>query len=219
MVFIEEIFDRPWESIQKKRVIEHKGGIPKIIHFVQKFFPIRREHKIIDEWKNSHPDWLCLVWKESDAMEYISEFHPSYKQDFQNMKITYHRMDAFRLFILHDFGGVCTDLTECTIDLETQLREEDRFVTFSNKSLKTFFISIPNQPCWKSCWREAVQSPWNNYMKGLNIPIRFIHGSQEGGESSLAYLASVHEGWIIGLFVLFMVGFYLLKKPLRAILK
>jgi hypothetical protein len=220
MVIIEEIVDRPWETIAKKRTIENRGNIPKIIHLIQKFFPLKKDQRIVEGWKRSHPDWVCVLWNDSDASEYIREFHPSYCQNFQMLKISYQKMDAFKPFLYHDFGGVVMDLTECKIDLENQLREDDQFVTLSSKTIKSFFITTPRNPVWKQCWKEGIQNPWNNPTKGLKIPIRYIQGSQEGGEtSSVTNLPSIHEGWVIVGFIILVLGFCLSKIKQKIMIK
>lgn len=208
MVTIVEIPDHPWETISKRRNIETNGKIPKIIHFFQKLFLTRKDKDIIQQWKRTNPDWLCVIWRETDVIPYIQTFHREYERIFQGFKFNYLKLDLLRPFILYDFGGVCTSISENIIPLEKELRNDDSLVTISRKSLKTFIISTPKHPFWKQYWEEWSRKPWNTNLEIYRLPIRYIV-SQTGGEE---VMGGIHEGWIIGVFVILMIAFYWMRR-------
>lgn len=208
MVTIVEIPDHPWETISKRRNIETIGEIPKIIHFFQKLFLTRKDKDIIQQWKRTNPDWLCVIWRETDIIPYIQTFHKEYETTFQTFKFNYLKLDLLRPFILYDFGGVCTSISENIITLENELREDDSLVTISERNLKSFLISTPKHPSLKQYWEEWARKPWDTNLGRIRLPIRYMV-SQTGGDESVM---GIHEGWIIGAFIMLMLAFYWMRR-------
>ena len=80
----------------------------------------------ITSWRRHHPDWQIWFWNDSDVSMYISKKYPQYLELFNSYATQIQRIDAARLIILYEFGGIYADLdVECLRPLDKLFRKYD----------------------------------------------------------------------------------------------
>lgn len=88
-------------------------GLTKIIHHSWKTkdipYSLYRK-KWIDSWKNKNPEWEYNLWTDKDNRNLIKEHYPKYLKLYDSYKRSIQRADMSRLFYMHKFGGLYTDL-------------------------------------------------------------------------------------------------------------
>jgi len=162
MVKIEEIEDRPWEKIAQQSDIGTRGKIPMIIHqLVKNKNLIKSQEQSCLAWQRLHPGWYHILWTESDVMDYIKIYHPAFVSTFEGFLMDSQRLEAFRYFVLHDYGGLCTDVN-CTPkqSLEECIeRGGDLIVAFNSRSrsfTNALMASVPRQEIWRTIWDDIL---------------------------------------------------------------
>lgn len=89
------------------------SGIPKIIHQTWKTADIPDKWKPTQaKWKELHPDWVYILWTDESIRAYISQFYPEYLELHDSYEYNIQRADMIRYFVLHDFGGIYSDLDQ-----------------------------------------------------------------------------------------------------------
>ena len=86
-------------------------NVPKIIHQTWKTEQVPSHWQASqDEWIRLHPDWTYCLWTDEDIESYVRLTRPQAWQLFESMTYAIQRVDLFRYFIMHDFGGLYSDL-------------------------------------------------------------------------------------------------------------
>ncbi len=130
---------------------------PRIIHQTYK------NHNIPDEWKLSkdmwqlhHPNYTYMFWTDNDIRNYIQTNYPEYLELHDNYKYNIQRADMIRYFILHDFGGIYSDLDLYPIEnIENHILNYNADVLLcksgnvGNILTNSFMISKQYSPIWK----------------------------------------------------------------------
>eukprot|EP00727_Mastigamoeba_balamuthi_P010449 m51a1_g6026 hypothetical protein (1118) ;mRNA; r:102156-107072 len=87
------------------------GHIPHIVHLTwktqdvpEKFVPFVRS------WKEHNPGIEVRLWSDGDLRRLIAENHTWFLPTFDSYPRQINRVDAARFFILHDFGGLYSDI-------------------------------------------------------------------------------------------------------------
>ena len=85
--------------------------IPTIIHQTWRdanvpvdFLPWMRS------WKINHPTWRYVLWTDELMRKMIAERFPAYLNTYDGYDQAIERADAFRYFVLYEFGGIYADL-------------------------------------------------------------------------------------------------------------
>lgn len=173
---------RPWEIILQTESIKTIGCIPCIVHQTWKNTNIPREWIISQrEWKRCHPDWVYVLWTDKDIYDYILEYHPNFIDLFMNFTYGIQKADAIRYFILHDFGGVYSDL-----DLAPTKNVEEYFeggmplyFLFSpNVNVFTNFLmaSAPGQSIWINIWKRLLHPQIPSWAIGKHLMVMYTTG-------------------------------------------
>lgn len=130
---------------------------PKIIHQTWKDENIPEEWKQSPSmWKQTHPDYQYILWTDNDIREYIKQNYPEFLTIHDNYEYNIQRADLIRYFILHDFGGIYSDLDLYPIEnIEKHVKNFDSDVLLVNSGnvknciTNSFMISKKNAPLWK----------------------------------------------------------------------
>ena len=167
MVIIEEIEDRPWETLTAKEGrVKIFNTFPGIIHMFckSKRFLTKLQLQNQETWKSLHPGWVYVLWTERDVVDYVKMNHPGSSVDG-------------RFLILYDYGGVsCTDLRITpTRNLEEVMESSSNVIVDLSLSDKVV-ISTPKQELWK-----GVTRPFKTFMSKCKTTISmFPNGLFEG---------------------------------------
>ena len=135
---------------------------PKIIHQTWKDENIPEKWKKSPYmWKQTHPDYHYILWTDNDIREYIKQNYPEFLTIHDNYEYNIQRADMIRYFILHDFGGIYSDLDLYPIDnIEKHVRNFDSDVLLVNSGnvksciTNSFMISKKHAQLWKEVHKK-----------------------------------------------------------------
>lgn len=139
------------------------NGLPKIIHQTWKTKDVPA-HWLPSHhaWATLHPTWLYILWTDADIECYIKTLRPAAWSTFQKLPHMIQRVDLFRYFVLHDFGGIYSDLDIVplrAVDSEIDA-PGDVFLTKSANTQVHFtnalMASTAREPA-KTFWRSMIQ--------------------------------------------------------------
>ncbi|KAI9345620.1 nucleotide-diphospho-sugar transferase [Obelidium mucronatum] len=86
-------------------------AIPGIIHQSWKTTSIPKEFKQwSDSWKTLNPSYEHKLWTDQDNYNLIKEFYPWFLATYESYKKPIMRADSVRVFYLHKYGGIYSDL-------------------------------------------------------------------------------------------------------------
>jgi inositol phosphorylceramide mannosyltransferase catalytic subunit len=85
--------------------------IPKIIHQTWKTTEIPQAwQESIPSWQRHHPGWRHILWTDADLERFIAGQYPWFMDTYRDYPMAIQRVDAARYFILHEYGGLYSDL-------------------------------------------------------------------------------------------------------------
>lgn len=115
--------------------------VPRIIHQTWK------DEQIPDKWMKGHKAWLrehpgywYVLWRDVDLEQLIQLAYPWAWETYVNLKYNIQRVDFGRMFVLHAYGGVYSDL-----DLSPKRSMQPLLDFFSNDSTP-FEIALVEGP-------------------------------------------------------------------------
>jgi mannosyltransferase OCH1-like enzyme len=91
--------------------------IPKIIHQTWKdenipYDTFKKEW--IESWTNLNPTWEYKLWTDKDIKIFLENKFPWFMERFNEYPKNIQRVDAFRYFVLYEYGGLYADMDfEC----------------------------------------------------------------------------------------------------------
>lgn len=187
--------ERPWvlyrlavDRNQLKRV----GKIPKIIHQTWKNSEIPDKWIMSPvNWKRLHPDYLWLLWTDDDIREYIRLFHSEYIPMFNGFRYAIQMADAIRYFILHDMGGIYSDLDVVPKKNLTEYFQTgmEIYVVMSpnmNYFSNFFMVSAPGQPLWRNVWKAMTQDV-PSWAVGKHMEVMYSTGPSMFNQEVMSY--------------------------------
>ena len=177
--------ERPWERIERfmrEGKLKQVGRIPGIIHQTWKDNNIPRKWLASPaQWKKHHPDWLHVVWTDRDIFDFIDLRHPKFSSVFRSFSYGIQKADAIRYFILHDFGGLYSDL-----DLVPKRCMEEYFADgmplyflFSpNMNVFTNFLmaSAKEEGVWREIWKRLIHPVMPSWAIGKHLEVMYSTG-------------------------------------------
>jgi mannosyltransferase OCH1-like enzyme len=154
--------------------------IPKIIHqtWIDHNPPVAL-NILQQTWLEHHPDWDYHFWTDQDILEFLAEHYSWFLPIYKGYQHSICRVDAFRYFLMHHFGGVYIDLDfeafrpidELVIGQELMLSlEPSTHAESTNAPLlisPAWIASIALHPFWLHV-QQCLQTP-HNYTNPLDI--------------------------------------------------
>ena len=145
-----------------------ENGLPRIIHQTYKDEHLP-SHWLIsrDNWLRYHPQWLYVLWTDEMLFELVNRYYPDFKEKFDSYPYFIQKVDAARVFMLHRYGGIYSDL-----DLAPQrsledlswdnLREEVYLLSNQGRFTNMFMMSQQKAPFWNKVIEEMRKPkiPW-----------------------------------------------------------
>ncbi len=135
-------------------------SIPHIFH--QVWFdlgsgplPPPRFNKFQDSWRRNHPDAKFILWNEKMVNQLLQKHHPEFIPIFKSYKNRISQIDAIRIFILLNYGGVYLDMDlysdQCLYPLIESKENEAKVIVVKcsmiPSMINNFFIATPpNHP-------------------------------------------------------------------------
>jgi len=63
-----------------------------------------------DAWKRLYPRFEHRLWNDDEIDSFMEEFYPYYYESYRSLHMHIQQIDVSRLFILHKYGGIYSDL-------------------------------------------------------------------------------------------------------------
>lgn len=176
---------RPWEEIERVSrggALRMVGRIPAIIHQTWKDHSIPEKWVMSPKmWKKHHPGWMHVIWTDKDIFDYIALRHSKFTDIFQNFNYGIQKADAIRYFILHDFGGLYSDL-----DLVPKKGMDEYF----SGGMSLYFLFSPNmnvftnflmasskgEGVWREIWKRLVHPVMPSWAIGKHLEVMYSTG-------------------------------------------
>ena len=102
--------------------------IPKIIHQTWKNENIPYDtfkQEWIDSWINLNPVWEYKLWTDDDILSFIEDKFPWFVNRFNEYPKNIQRVDAFRYFVLYEYGGLYADMDfECFKNIDGLVEQD-----------------------------------------------------------------------------------------------
>jgi len=152
-----------------------KNGIPKIIHQTWKTKNVPKKWKKSEkEWKRLHPTWIYHLWTDKEIRDYIKKNHPDLLEIHDSYPYNIQRADMIRYIVLHDFGGVYSDLDLYPVkNIESYLTNSTDYVVYSaNSNCFTNALMISKKGSiiqYEAMKALKNKKPWWAIIKHLNV--------------------------------------------------
>ena len=133
-------------------------NIPKIIHRTWKDRHIPYDifkKEWVDSWEKYNPSWQFRFYTDNDIDLFMEEHYPGYLELLDSYDKHIKKVDAFRYFLLHKYGGMYVDLDfECFRPLDGLFREGiNVYLQLNNPTIprvtNSVMISSPGHIFWK----------------------------------------------------------------------
>ena len=86
--------------------------IPPVIHMTIKDKSKLSAHNYVSilSWIKFNPEWVILLYDDSDVVEYVRKYHPEFLHTLLQLQTPVERADAWRYLLLCTHGGLYTDM-------------------------------------------------------------------------------------------------------------
>jgi mannosyltransferase OCH1-like enzyme len=162
-------------EIKMDRAPFTKNGIPKIIHQTWKTKDVPEKWKTSEkEWKRLHPTWIYHLWTDEEIRNHISTHHPDLLALHDSYPHNIQRADMIRYIVLHDFGGVYSDLDLYPVkNIESYLTNSTDYVVYSANSncfTNALMIAKKGSPIHLEAMNALKNpKPWWAVIKHLHV--------------------------------------------------
>ncbi|XP_074661574.1 uncharacterized protein LOC141914207 [Tubulanus polymorphus] len=137
------------------------GAVPKRLHqtWMNSTIPPALSASPVS-WSKVYPDWEYWFWTDELADQFVARRFPKYVELYRSYKLGIMRADAFRYFVLYEYGGVYADMDvvvfrrfDRLLEAHTALIPEDHpihsrlvFNRHQITPLNSFMVSTPGHP-------------------------------------------------------------------------
>ena len=157
--------------------------IPKIIHQSWK------SHDLSDypggkklaeasraSWRNLYSDFEYMFWTDADIEAYIKDIPLNYRYEYNKLDMTIKKMDVFRYMILHEYGGIYSDIDFIAHRrIKSQILENSDFIGYMACRNRT-----PSN--YRSHGLDHVVSGKKRRVNGLWVLGNAFFGCEKGSE-------------------------------------
>lgn len=84
------------------RIIHMTWGDPEAVPFIYRPW--------MESWIKHNPGWEIWFWSDSDINKFIHTCYPHFAETFNSYPTTGYKVDAFRYFVIYEFGGIYADI-------------------------------------------------------------------------------------------------------------
>lgn len=185
--------------------------IPHIIHVTWK-----SKDNVPEHWQVSIDrlnefcklkNFKLMFWEDKDFVPFVKKHYSEHITLFNSYKYHIQRVDVFRYFLLHHYGGIYMDLDLCIHDHETfhalyllyknvasvVIGESKTHGLFACLNVgictNSFMMSVPKAKFWNNCVFNIMYNPLDSIWKKMakNIKHPYIINSTGPGLITRAY--------------------------------
>lgn len=140
-------------------------NIPKVIHRTWKTRDIPYDifkKEWVDSWEKYNPSWEFRFYTDEDIDRFMEENYPEHLELLNSYDQHIKKVDAFRYFLLHRYGGMYVDLDfECFKPLDNLFCEGVNIYLQQNnptvlRTTNSIMISSPGHVFWKHAIRRLA---------------------------------------------------------------
>lgn len=134
-----------------------------------------------DSWRNHNPNFTYIFWTDDDNRKLIQDFYPWFLSTYDALPKTIQRVDASRIFYLHRYGGVYSDLdVQCLKPIDPLLRGHELVLGrmgpdyhYEHSIPNAWMASKPGHVFWMWCARWIMENKhlWHKSVEGTAGPI------------------------------------------------
>jgi len=191
---------RPLELLWSAHVTKLVNGMPKVIHQTWKDDNIPDAWKLSqNQWRILHPTWTYVFWTDSDIKAYIHHMHKdAWDALFEKLQYPIQRVDLFRYFVLHDFGGIYCDMDIVPVYPVDSYLEESQGTIFLVPSANTpshftnAFMMSTIAPSARRFWQQVIEHVGKfplSWSEKAMMSIRHLHIMMSTGPMALTNVA------------------------------
>lgn len=164
--------------------------IPKIIHYIWfNFYDQFKESKMPWRYrkqqellKKINQDYEFMLWTDSSALEMMNKHYPQYVKQYTKLKQPIERVDVFKYFLMHLYGGIYLDadmiakkplylfFKNLKRDYDIILSRENRYIIDNISLSNCILMSKPNEQFWMDVihyifnWKITYTASLDNHM-------------------------------------------------------
>jgi mannosyltransferase OCH1-like enzyme len=182
--------------------------VPKLIHQTWKTKEIPEIWKdTAEKWKTVHPSYQYILWTDEDLEQLVSTAYPWALKVFLELPYGIQRADMGRVFVLHSFGGVYSDLDivpKRSITPLIQFFENDETgfdvalvegpTGFCGLNYSNFFMfSFPRVSWWMNYFCYVMNEGWHELQPWYIRALMNIHHYKIMASTGPAAISVVHS--------------------------
>jgi len=119
--------------------ISSKNKIPKIIHQIW-IGPKDRPYKLMDSWKNKHPEFEYILWNEEEFEKRGIKFDCQTKID--SIEEINGKADIIRWELAYKYGGIFLDADSICIEpIDNYLMYHTAFASYENEEMRQSLVA------------------------------------------------------------------------------
>lgn len=119
-----------------------------------------------NSWRNFNDDFEYRLWTDDDNRQLILKHYPWFLKTYDEFPKKIMRIDSTRVFYLHKYGGLYTDLDiECLKPIQGLLGSHDLILarmgdddSFEHSLPNAWMASKPGHPFWLWCAKRMMDS-------------------------------------------------------------
>jgi mannosyltransferase OCH1-like enzyme len=117
-----------------------------------------------ESWIKKCSHYAYCMWNDEDVADLIKKRYPKFLPTFQAYDVNIKRVDAFRYFLLYEYGGLYADMDyECVRNFDHTLAKGKVSIaesTFENEKYQNALMaSPPRHPFWLYVFETLLKRP------------------------------------------------------------
>lgn len=134
--------------------------IPRILHQTWKDYLIPDNVKnYVKSWRDKNEKFRYYFWTDKTIRKFIKDEYPWFINYFDSYPHNIMRVDAFRYFVLHKYGGIYIDIDiECYKPVDDLLTQGDLllFLEWPGSVSNAIMGSNKNNKFWEYCFQKLI---------------------------------------------------------------
>ncbi len=144
---------------------DEMSSIPRCFHVTWKTADLPTRYQAnVDRMRELHPSWDIEIWSDDRITAFVKQYFADLAVSFHSLPKNIMRVDVFRYMLMHQFGGVYTDLDvwflqpidDVLSDCRIMVPGESDLLSDSNFLAQHLLASIAGEAFWLDCVHEVL---------------------------------------------------------------
>lgn len=114
-----------------------------------------------ESWKKHFPDYQYRLWTDEDIDDFIKTSYPAFYDMFKSYDRHIKRVDAFRYFVLYEFGGIYADMDYLCLKNFEHLLPVGK-VSCNEAGVDVYQNALMASPAKHPFWHHVFQELYTN---------------------------------------------------------